>query len=120
MRRLIDAENAAAHGHAAKVLAEDFVAITRARGEEQARAALLQEIANPRNPNITRAIEAEPRERVSGDIGMVRSIVRAVDKTQPGATPNRYRNIHVFERRQGDWRCVLWQVTEIKLGEPIG
>ena len=115
VRQLVDAENEHDKAKAHSILAQNFAAITRARGEEQDRDALLKEIADPKNPNLRRELlERDCWERVSGSLGVVRSIITTPDRTAPQAAPGRFRNVHVFENQQGDWRCVAWQVTELK------
>jgi Domain of unknown function (DUF4440) len=118
VRQLIEAENEhgeRGRGRAEPILAKDFTAITRARGEEQNRDSLLAEIANPKNPNLHRELEEHGYwERSSGDLGVVRSVVATTDRTNLQAKPKRFRNIYVFQRRQDQWRCIAWQVTELK------
>ncbi len=114
VRQLIEAENEHDREKAEPILAEDFTAITRARGEEQNRDALLEEIANPKNPNLLRKLDPGAWERESGDLGVVRSFITMMDRTNPQAEPGRFRNIHVFQRQQGRWLCVTWQVTGLK------
>jgi hypothetical protein len=116
--QLIEAENE--HGEPGRaradaILAKDFTAITRARGQEQDRDALLKEIANPKNPNLNRELEKHGYwERYSGDLGVARSLVATTDRANPQAEPKKFRNIHVFQRQREQWRCVAWLVTELK------
>lgn len=112
VERLIDAENARTPNLAASVLAPDFAAITRARGVEQDRAAMLQEMANPANPGFVRRLERDLWIRQSGDLAVVRSIVEMVDGS-PLPAITRFRNTHVLTRDGDVWTCVAWQVTKL-------
>ncbi len=115
VRQLIKAENERDEMKADSILAQSFIAITRARGEEQNREDLLKEITNPKNLNIRRELDKHDFwVLVSGDLGVVRSLVTTTDQTDPQAVPKRFRNIHVFHNERGHWRCVTWQVTELK------
>jgi ketosteroid isomerase-like protein len=108
--QLIDAENAADTRAADRLLADDFTAITRARGVEQGRADLLDEIGKSKTPG-QRRLESDPWVRQNGDLAVVRSVV-----TMPGESPaqlNRFRNTHVLARTGGQWKCVAWQVTKL-------
>jgi hypothetical protein len=113
---LIDAENTRDRQAADDVLAADFTQITRARGVEQARPALLDELEKPANTGILRSLVAGSLStKTSGDLAVVRSLVETRDAAQPAAAPGRFRNIHVFERQQNRWRCVIWQVTRVNV-----
>jgi hypothetical protein len=57
-----------------------------------------------------RNIVSEPVVWVGGGIGVVACDVRLGDDDTV-----RFRNVKVFER-QGDWRCVYWQVTSFNPG----
>ena len=95
---------------AAALLAPDFfTAITRARGVEQDRAALLHEIAHPQNP-LERRLEGELCVRQSGELAVVRSIVAVHNGSLP---LSRFRNIHVLASHADVWKCVAWQVTKL-------
>ena len=111
--QLVKAENECDRAKVDSILAQNFTAITRARGEEQNRGDLLNEIENPKNPNIHRIVDLLSTLG-SGDIVVVRSVITTTDQADPKASPKRFRNIHVFEKQQGTWLCVAWQVTELK------
>jgi hypothetical protein len=112
VERLVNAENARNADAARAELAADFSAITRGRGVEQDRDAMLKELANPPNPALQRRLEPDPWIRQSGDLAVVRSVVEVID---PTATPptTRFRNTHVLSRAGGAWTCVAWQVTKL-------
>ena len=115
VRELVEAEKQKSRKLAEPILAQNFIAITRARGAEQGRDDLLQEIETPRK-EWHRTVEEIAPPLISGDIGVVRSIVATAEKATPEVTVGRFRNIHVFENQQGEWLCVAWQVTELKEG----
>jgi hypothetical protein len=112
--QLIEAENERDRTKAEHILAQNFIAITRARGEEQNKEQLLNEIANPKNPNLLRKLEDE-HDRVleSENLAVVRSLLTTTDRTKSDSTPEWYRNIHVLIKEQGNWRCTAWQVTKL-------
>ncbi len=108
---LFEAENAADAIAAGRYLSENFIAITRARGVEQGRQALLEELAHPENPSLHRRVEERPSVRQSGDLAVARSVVSILDGSPPFAT--RFRNVHVLAREAGGWKCISWQVTKL-------
>lgn len=111
--QLVKAENECDRAKVDSILAQNFTAITRARGEEQNRGDLLNEIENPKNPNIHRMVDVlSPLG--SDKIVVVRSVVTTTDQADSKASPRSFRNIHVFEKQQEIWLCVAWQVTELK------
>ena len=111
--QLVKAENECDRAKVDSILAQNFTAITRARGEEQNRGDLLNEIENPKNPNIHRMVDALP-PLGSDKIVVVRSVATTTDQADSKASPRSFRNIHVFEKQQEIWLCVAWQVTELK------
>lgn len=117
VRQLVKAENEAGEqgkGNADYILAENFKAITRMSGKEEDRGDLLKAIANPSNPNILRELNnSEFWVQESGDLGVVRSLVTTKERSNPQTVAGRFRNIHVFERQEGRWCCVAWQVTKL-------
>ncbi len=124
VRQLIAAENEG--GEQGKkiadlILAQNFTMITRSNGVEEDRDNLLKAIANPSNPNLFR--ELEEREfwvRRLGDLGVVRSLITTKERAAPNTILGRFRNIHIFENQQGQWRCVAWQVTRLKESPSTG
>jgi ketosteroid isomerase-like protein len=107
--------------------ADNFTAITRSNGMEEVIDVLLNKIANPKEPNIQREIDDHDFQVwSSGDLGIVRSLVATRDRHIPNDSripfsnipltkvSNRFRNTHVFEKQQGRWRCIAWQVTELE------
>jgi hypothetical protein len=112
IQRLVNAENTRNAAAADALLAADFVAITRVRGVEQDRAALLGEIGHPPGQPVERRLEPETWVRQSGDLAVVRSVVRTIDGSTPPVTA-RFRNVHVLTREGGEWKCLSWQVTKL-------
>jgi ketosteroid isomerase-like protein len=119
---LIEAENKHNREMAEAILAQNFTAITRAKKkdqekQEQGRDALLGKIAEEMNSqnNIERKLdEHDFSVWESGDIGVVRSLVMTINPKDPEVILGRFRNIHVFQKQQGQWRCVAWQVTKLE------
>lgn len=124
VRQLIAAENEGGESGRAKadfILAQNFTTITRSNGVEEERAALLEAIANPRNPNLLRELdEREFWVLESSNLGIVRSLILTRERSDPSTILGRFRNIHVFENQQGQWRCVAWQVTRLKESPSAG
>lgn len=116
VRQLIDAENRGDRRQAAGILADDFVAITRRAGLEENRDDLLKKIGSPPAPNPKREL-TQFQIWESASLGVVRSLVRTTDPTTQLVT-GEFRNLHVFKREGQTWRCVNWQVTELK-GPPV-
>ena len=118
VRRLVQAENeggAAGRAEAEKILAPDFIALNRARGKEVGRQTLLKDIADagPKPPSPLRElVDKEFWAQVSGELGVVRSLVVTRDRDTQKIT-GRYRNTHVFQWQEGRPVCVAWQVTEV-------
>ena len=113
VQRLVQAENARDAVAAAALLAADFTAITRARGAEQDRAGLLQELANPANPGLERRLEPDVWVRESAGLAVARSIVQVIDASTTPPAVTRFRNVHVLTRDAGAWKCLAWQVTKL-------
>jgi hypothetical protein len=113
VRRLVDAENAHDRAQAEPIIARECT-ITRARGVEQGSDALLDEIEHPRSSTIRRDLVDASWIRESGAQAVVRSIVTTRDESAPGDPPKTFRNLHVFEQQDGHWKCIAWQVTELK------
>lgn len=109
IEKLVNAENTRDPKLSASVLSKDFTGITRARGVEQNRDEMLEEVAHPKNPD-ERRLEPKPWVRQSGDLAVVKSIVTMPDAAQPSGI-KRFRNLHVLTREGGEWKCVAWQVT---------
>jgi len=114
VHQLIEAENGRDKTKAEPILAQNFIAITRAGGEEQNKEKLLNQIANPKNPNLRRKLEGEHDLILeSGNLAVIRSLVTTVDQTKPDSVPELYRNIHVFVKEHEHWGCIAWQVTKL-------
>lgn len=124
VRQLIAAENEGGESGRVKadfILAPNFTTITRSNGEEEERAALLETIANPRNPNLLRELdEREFWVLESGNLGVMKSLITTKERSDPSTILGGFRNIHVFENQQGRWRCVAWQVTKLKESPSTG
>jgi hypothetical protein len=110
VEQLIAAENGMDAAAAGRLLASDFAGITRGRGAEQDRAAMLVEVAHPKS-EVRRRLDGEPWVRQNGDLAVSRSVVETSDGSPSSAT--RFRNTHVLTREGGAWKCVAWQVTKL-------
>jgi ketosteroid isomerase-like protein len=115
VRELLRCENGADADRAGQILSEGFLGLTRAKGVERTRVELLDDIAHPKNPDIERELEAGTSSvRVAPDLAVTRTVVVTGNRRDAAAPHQRFRNTHVFEREGGVWRCVAWQVTELK------
>src|SRR5947209_3382579 len=86
VEKLVQSENEQDRTKAEPLVAPHFTLITRARGVEQDRETLLDEIANSPNPNVCREVEKDDRwELIKGEMGVVRCVVRTMDRTDPQA-----------------------------------
>ena len=110
VQKLIEAENKKDATAAGRLLAPDFIAITRARGVEQDRTALLHEIEHPMNV-AERSLDGDVCVRQSGDLAVVRSVVAVLAGSPPAVA--RFRNTHVLRLYDGAWKCLAWQVTKL-------
>jgi len=111
--RLVEAENTRDPKLSGSLLARDFTGITRARGVEQNREEMLDEVAHPKNTS-ERTLEKDPPPwvRQSGDLAVVKSVVTMPDLGAATGT-KRFRNVHVLTREGRAWTCVAWQVTAL-------
>jgi hypothetical protein len=108
---LVAAENDCDRDRADKILAASFLGITRARGVEQNREQLLDQVAHCPN-NVVRTLEESSATIYASEtFALVRSIVGVSDSV--GTAQGRYRNLHAFERQDQQWTCVAWQVTKL-------
>lgn len=118
VRSLFRAENGApAEGDRRPddILAHDYLPITRASGAvDESRQAHLDRIANP-SGSLTRDAENATIDVslfLEGQVAIART---ELPTTDPGKTPAdaSFRNMQVFLKREGEWKCVAWQVTRI-------
>jgi hypothetical protein len=115
VREIVACENDADATRAAQIISERFGGITRAKGTERDRAELLDDIAHPGNRDFQRQLEVGSTWfSIVGDLAVVRTVVTTSNRRDTSVQPQRFRNTHVFEREAGTWRCVAWQVTELK------
>ncbi len=61
--------------------------------------------------DAVRNVVGEPTVTVVSDLGVVTSDVRLDDDDT-----KRFRNVKVFRREDGNWRCIYWQVTPFDTG----
>lgn len=80
---------------------------------------MLETIANPQTLNLLRGLDGrEFWVLESGGLGVVRSLITTGERAEPHTILGRFRNIHVFGKQGGQWRCVAWQVTRLKESLP--
>jgi hypothetical protein len=120
VRALIEAENEGGEtgrDKAGRTLAgsEEFTGITRASGTEENREGLLETIDQRRRPGLRRElIPAECWISLTADLGIVRSLVRTIDASNPSIIFGTFRNTHVFRKEANGWLCIAWQVTRLE------
>jgi hypothetical protein len=107
---LIGSENDKNRNNAQMILSKEFIAITRSSGKEENREMLLKSIekGSEKNPNIVRIMDKEYKVVENGHLGIVRS--KVITKNPEG----NYRNLHIFRKENDHWKCIIWQVTELK------
>jgi hypothetical protein len=115
--QLIDAENNGGEKgreQADGILAPNFTYITRAIGKEQNREQLLNAI-DASNPDVLRQVD-ESETWVSGSdtSKVIKTLVTTATRSNPENITGRFRNLHVFDNQQGQWRCMAWHVTKVE------
>jgi hypothetical protein len=99
------------------ILAVDYVPIIRGKGQ----------MDRDRDETLARMIGASPlfRRHVSraeievkffleSSVAIVRALIPTTDSQANPPISSPYRNLQVFIKREGSWRCVAWQVTRIQ------
>ncbi|MDP9316864.1 MAG: nuclear transport factor 2 family protein [Chloroflexota bacterium] len=89
-------------------LHEDFT-IVRASGKRETRQAFLEAV--PSNAQRGRRAEA-PEIHLYGDCAVVSVRVSTAKNPDGSEVLRSFWNTRVFIRQDGEWRCVVWQVTE--------
>ena len=109
-QRMLQAEEAGPKDDLAKLLDGEFT-IIRANGVKQDRQAFLDAV--PDNAHRDR-IAKEPEIHVYHDCAVVILRVTTSEHREGALMVRHFWNMRVFLRREGDWRCAAWQVTETK------
>ena len=113
VRTLFEAENGQCEELADGILAQDYLPIIRAKGQvDKNRACTLKKIAKGRK-GFVRDIKDKNIEValfLNDQVAIARTELPTTD-TERGAES--YRNMHVFLKRDNQWKCVAWQVTQI-------
>jgi hypothetical protein len=91
------------------LLADDF-AIVRASGEQQTREEFLDDV--PANAHRGRKADRTQVRLYGSDAVFTYRVITKRDSDGNPATAH-FWNTRVFRRREGVWRCVAWQVTEL-------
>ena len=108
--QILQAEEAGLPDQIAPHLHENFT-IIRASGKKENRQAFLDAV--PANANRGRSadqLEIHPY----GDCAVVIICVTTSQNKDGAPAVGRFWNTRVFIRQSGQWRCVAWQVTEIR------
>ncbi|GAA2208042.1 hypothetical protein GCM10009850_035000 [Nonomuraea monospora] len=110
VRSLIAAENLCDREAAAELLSPHFAGIVRANGLSQSREELLDRISAPTDPAVRRRLDDNAIEvQEAPGWCVVHSIV-----ITDGAAAGRFRNTHLLVQEEDVWRCLFWQVTELR------
>ncbi len=114
IEELLYAENEGKSEIAEQHLSKDFISITRSNGIEENREKLLELIQNATEQVKKDRIRILDKEHFKvfyyGKIAISRSIFIL---KQRGQEDSFFRNIHIFENRDGKWLCKIWQVTKL-------
>ncbi|HYR12472.1 MAG TPA: hypothetical protein VEQ60_32085 [Longimicrobium sp.] len=97
------------------VLAQDYLPITRKNGRrDESRQVTLDKIANA-SRSLTRHVDPKKIKVELFMEGRVAIAHTQLPTTDPTRTPpdQEFSNMHVFLKRDGGWKCVAWQVTEV-------
>jgi hypothetical protein len=107
VRRLIKAENDQDSDAAAREISENFIAINRSDGRRQRRDGLLKEIGDKEKEKVLREMVG-PVDIIaqSQEFAVASSLIQVKLK--------KFRNTHVLQNEDGQWRSISWQVTEEK------
>jgi hypothetical protein len=118
VRRLFLAENRQDAEDADRILASDYLPITRARGQvDQSRKQTLKNIAAG-SPLFMRHVDQVVIEVTffpdNNRMAIARSLLPTTDARATPPAEASYRNINVFLKREDKWQCVAWQVTQVQ------
>ena len=107
---ILQAEEAGLTDDLATLLHEDFT-IIRTSGKKENRQAFLDAVpANANRGRTADQLEIHPY----GDCAVVIICVTTSQNKDGAPAVGRFWNTRVFIRQSGQWRCVAWQVTEIR------
>ena len=102
---------------AAGILATGYLPVVRGSGQADAsREDTLKKIAAG-SPSFRRHVA---RAEIQVDLfldnraAIVRSLLPATDSRTAPIRAASYRNLHVFLMVDGEWKCIAWQVTEVR------
>jgi len=117
-RQLFEAENVPGdRSTAARVLAADYLPITRGNGTtDRDRDETLSKFERP-NLNFHRHLD---RAIINVDVflehrlAIARTLLPMTDASSGAPTAVSYRNMQVFLKRGEGWECVAWQVTKVQ------
>lgn len=99
------------------ILASDYLPITRGKGQvDRSRDDTLAKIAGASRSfrrHVDRA-EIEVDLFLDGRMAIARTLLPATDSSVDPPAESSYRNLHVFLKRDNEWKCVAWQVTKVQ------
>ena len=99
------------------ILASDYLPIVRGRGQVDIdRQDTLNKVSSG-SPSFLRHVaraEIEVDLFLDHQVAIVRSLLPTTDSRTTPIVEASYRNLHVFVRAEGQWRCVAWQVTRVQ------
>jgi hypothetical protein len=120
VHRLFQAENYPGNRKEAEdILASDYLPITRAKGQiDRNREDTLSKIANPNRFIVRHADQAniEVDLYLDNHMAIVRSLLSVTNSELTSPTEASYRNMHIFLKRDRQWKCIAWQVTKVDQG----
>lgn len=95
-----------------QVLSDDLI-FRRANGQIVRKKEFLWDLIQPEN-TFDYLIPENVEPKVFEDTAVVSLLVRAKGKRGEAGFEGVYRNLRLFQKREGEWRCVVWFNTEIK------
>jgi ketosteroid isomerase-like protein len=102
---------------AERILADDYLPITRGKGQvDLDRNDTLRKIVSGlasfrRHVDLA---EIEVDLFLDGRVAIARTLLPTSDSKDTPPSEASYRNMHVFLKRDNEWRCVAWQVTRVQ------
>jgi hypothetical protein len=99
------------------ILAVDYVPIIRGKGQvdRDRDETLARMIGAPSSfrRHVSRA-EIDVHFFLESAVAIARTLIPTTDSQANPPISTSYRNLQVFIKQEGSWRCVAWQVTRIQ------
>ena len=100
---------------AERILANDYVPITRARGQmDHDRNETIQKIVNGSSSFRRHVTRATIQVKLFDQVAIATSLLPATDSSASPPVEASYRNTHVFLKRDSNWKCIAWHVTRVQ------